>query len=122
MNSKRNILIVDDERVVCDAIGRLLNDRGYRAEVAYGGAAAIEHIEKESFDAVLIDIRMPKVDGFDVLEALKTKRPDSKAIMMTSYADISSAVDSISKGAIDILSKPIDIDELVLTIERYFPD
>ncbi len=112
------LLIVDDERVVCDAIARHLKDQGYDVLVAYSGASAIEMIQKHDIDIALLDIRMPKINGFGVLDVLKKKTPNAKAIMMTSYADITSAVDAISKGAIDILSKPVDIDEIIMTVRR----
>lgn len=113
-----HILIVDDEQVVCDAIARQLRDVGYHVVVAYGGANAIDIIREQSFDIALIDIRMPKINGFGVLRELRDKNPKTKAIMMTAYADIRSAVDSITLGAIDIISKPVDVDEVIMTISR----
>jgi len=114
----RRILIVDDERIVCDAIARHLREAGYDVVVAYSGMSAMESLDGETFDLALIDIRMPKITGFEVLERLKKGNPDAKAIMMTAYADITSAVNSISQGAYDIISKPVDIDEIVTTIRR----
>ncbi len=112
------VLIIDDEHVVCDAIARQLHDVGYYVVVAYSGAAAIDVIRSETFDIALIDIRMPKVNGFGVLRELRDTSPATKAIMMTAYADIRSAVDSITLGAIDIISKPVDVDEIIMTIAR----
>lgn len=112
------ILIVDDEHVVCDAIARQLRDVGYHVIVAYSGVGAIEIIKEQDFDVALIDIRMPKINGFGVLRELREKSAKTKAIMMTAYADIRSAVDSITLGAIDIISKPVDVDEVIMTISR----
>jgi two-component system, NtrC family, response regulator HydG len=117
--SKR-ILIVDDEQVVCDAIARHLRDAGFDVQVAYSGMTALDVIKDRIFDLALIDIRMPRISGFDVLQALKQKNSEAKAIMMTAFADIKSAVNSISMGASDIISKPVDIDEVILTIQRCF--
>ena len=112
------VLVIDDEHVVCDAIARQLRDVGYYVVVAYSGTAAIDTIRTESFDIALIDIRMPKVNGFGVLRELREASQKTKAIMMTAYADIRSAVDSITLGAIDIISKPVDVDEVIMTIAR----
>lgn len=112
------VLVIDDEHVVCDAIARQLRDVGYHVVVAYSGSGAIDAIRSESFDIALIDIRMPKVNGFGVLRELREKSNHTKAIMMTAYADIRSAVDSITLGAIDIISKPVDVDEVIMTIAR----
>lgn len=116
----KRLLIVDDERVVCDALARHLRSAGFETLVAYSGVTALEILREAVFDAALIDIRMPRVTGFQVLEELKRGNPEAKAIMMTAYADISSAVNSIAQGAEDIISKPIDIDEVVSTVRRCF--
>ena len=113
-----SILIVDDEQVVCDALARHLVKAGFEVTVAYQGNTAIELLHTRRFDLGLIDIRMPRVTGFDVLEALKQAQPDAKAIMMTAYADIKSAVELISRGAVDLVSKPVDTDEVILAIRR----
>ncbi len=112
------ILVVDDEKVICDAIARQLRDVGYFVEAVYSGPAAIEKISAETYDVAIIDIRMPKVNGFGVLRELQEHSPGTKVIMMTAYADIRSAVDSITLGAVDIISKPVDIDEVIMTISR----
>jgi DNA-binding NtrC family response regulator len=116
----KRLLIVDDERVVCDAIARHLRNAGFETHVAYSGPTALEILHDSVFDAALIDIRMPRVTGLEVLEQLKRGNPDAKAIMMTSYADISSAVHSIAQGAEDIISKPVDIEEIISTLHRCF--
>ncbi len=112
------ILVVDDEKVICDAIARQLHDVGYYVEAVYSGSAAIEKINTETYDVAIIDIRMPKINGFGVLRELQKHAPATKIIMMTAYADIRSAVDSITLGAVDIISKPVDIDEVIMTISR----
>jgi DNA-binding NtrC family response regulator len=112
------ILIVDDEQVVCDAVARQLRAAGFSVLVAYSGMAALEIIREQPLDLALLDIRMPRITGFDVLRELTTQAPRVKAIMMTAFADIKSAVNCISLGASDIISKPVDIDEVVLSIRR----
>ena len=119
--SDARILIVDDERVVCDALARHLRAAGFNVTVAYGGSMALELLDSDTFELALLDIRMPKVSGFDVLERMM-KIPGSKAIMMTAYADIRSAVDLISRGAVDIISKPLDVDEVISTVNRWLVD
>ncbi|MBI5646256.1 MAG: response regulator [Ignavibacteriae bacterium] len=115
------ILVVDDERVVCDALARHLRAAGFDVTVAYGGTMALEILDTARFDLALLDIRMPKITGFDVLERLM-KDPGAKAIMMTAYADIKSAVDLISRGAVDIISKPLDVEEVITTVRRWLGD
>lgn len=114
----QHLLVVDDERVVCDALARHLREEGYMVTTAYSGTAAIDLIGTMRFDLALLDIRMPRVTGHDVLEAMKSISPDTPVVMMTSYADIRSAVELISRGASDILSKPVDIDEVIMTVRR----
>lgn len=116
--ANNRILIVDDEQVVCDAIASHLRSAGFSVQVAYSGMAALEIIKAQRFDLALIDIRMPRVSGFDVLQELRRSLPDARAIMMTAFADIKSAVNSISMGASDIISKPVDIDEVIMAIQR----
>ncbi|MAT38260.1 MAG: two-component system response regulator [Ectothiorhodospiraceae bacterium] len=114
------ILVVDDERVVCDAIARQLRKAGYNTHVAYEGKEAIEILAGNRIDLALLDIRMPQTNGFDILKHIQKHTPETKSIMMTSYADIKSAVDSIAYGAVDIISKPVDLDEMILTIGKCF--
>lgn len=113
-----SVLVVDDERVVCNAIARQLQNAGYSVHVAYNGNDAINIVNEHTIDLALIDIRMPKITGFDVLRHIQENAPETKSIMMTAYADIKSAIDSISFGAVDIISKPVDVDEVILTISR----
>lgn len=115
---KHSVLVVDDERVVCNAIARQLRNAGYTVHVAYNGNDAITLLKDQHIDLALIDIRMPKISGFDVLKHIQESTPSTKSIMMTAYADIKSAIDSISFGAVDIISKPLDVDEVILTISR----
>lgn len=115
---QHSILVVDDERVVCNAIARQLQNAGYTVHTAYNGTDAMALLEPGAIDLALIDIRMPKITGFDVLRYIQEKAPNTKTIMMTAYADIKSAIDSISFGAVDIISKPVDVDEVILTIGR----
>ncbi len=117
-SSQQCVLVVDDEQVVCNAIARQLQNAGYQVEVAYNGTDAIRILDEKTIHLALIDIRMPRISGFDVLKHIQLQRPYTKAIMMTAYADIKSAIDSISFGAVDIISKPIDVDEVVITIGR----
>jgi DNA-binding NtrC family response regulator len=115
---KHSVLVVDDERVVCNAIARQLQSAGYLVHVAYNGSDAMSLLDDQRIDLALIDIRMPKISGFDVLKHIQESNPSTKSIMMTAYADIKSAIDSISFGAVDIISKPLDVDEVILTISR----
>ena len=116
--TRHTILVVDDEPDVGNAIARQLQNAGYDVLTAFNGTDAISIVGEHSVDLALIDIRMPKINGFDVLKHIQQHAPETKTIMMTAYADIKSAIDSIAFGAVDIISKPIDVDEVILTIAR----
>ncbi|MEI7907645.1 MAG: response regulator, partial [Bacteroidota bacterium] len=85
---------------------------------AADGDEAISILEQKSFHLVLLDIKMPRVDGFEVLKFIKEKRPDTKVIMLTGFADLKNAIESKKLGAEDFVSKPYDLVDLLTTIER----
>ena len=113
MNETANILIVDDEEVVRHSHLRSLASTGYHTLVAENGKTALEVMEQHSFDVVLLDLRMPDIDGMDVLETIKRRWPDSEVVIITGYPSIESAKQAVRLGAFDYLSKPVAPDEVV---------
>ncbi len=115
---KANVLIVDDEKDICKALSILLTKEGYSVKEAYNGEEALELIKKENFDVVMTDIRMEKVDGFEVLRQTQKISPETSVIMMTAFASVGSAVEAMRAGAADYITKPFINDEIRLTIRR----
>ena len=115
---KANILIVDDEKDICMALNILLTKEGYSVKEAYNGEQALELIKKENFDVVMTDIKMEKMDGFEVLKEAQKVSPETSVIMMTAFASVGSAVEAMRAGAADYITKPFLNDEIRLTIKR----
>jgi two-component system response regulator PilR (NtrC family) len=112
------ILIVDDERSLRDVLSIMLKRAGYDISVASDGDEAIARIEKELFDLVITDLKMPKVGGLDVLKAVKDASPDSVVLLITAFASAESAVEAMKLGAYDYLTKPFQVDEVQLIIRN----
>ena len=113
------ILVVDDEAPVRDMIKKGLSQMGgYNVEVAKNGLEAIEKIEKDVFDLVLTDLKMPEMDGLELLKTLKGIRPEVMVILMTAYGSIETAVEAMRLGANDYITKPIDLNELLIHISK----
>ncbi len=115
---KANILIVDDEKDICRALNILLTKEGHAVKEAYNGEEAVERIMKENFDIIMTDIKMGKMDGFEVLRQSQKISPDTSVIMMTAFASVGSAVEAMRAGASDYITKPFINDEIRLTIRR----
>jgi DNA-binding NtrC family response regulator len=118
MTEKYRILIVDDDSALRDTLGSELSNAGYITKTASDGDEAIASIGKEKFDLVILDIKMPKVDGFEVLKIIKQNFQSIKVIMLTGYSDITQAIKSKKLGADDFVSKPYDLEDLSFSIER----
>ena len=115
---KANILVVDDEKDICMALNFLLTKEGYDVKEAYNGEDAIERIKQENFDVIMTDIKMEKMDGFEVLKQAQKISPETSVIMMTAFASVVSAVEAMRSGAADYITKPFINDEIRLTIRR----
>ena len=115
---KPNILVVDDEPAHRQMIEAVLDAEGYEIVQAEHGGAAISAVEKRFYDLVIMDVRMPDVDGIEALQKIKQISPDIPVIIMTAYASVDTAVDALKSGAYDYLIKPLDIDELKLLVDK----
>lgn len=118
MVEKRKVLVVDDEEALRTVLSSELVSEGYEVVTASDGDEAINEIQKQSFDMVLLDIKMQRVNGFEVLKFVKDKHPKTKVIMLTGFADLKNAIESKKLGAEDFVSKPYDLVDLLTTIER----
>ena len=112
MNDKANILIVDDEEVVRLSHLRSLENTDCNARAAEDGRQAISVMEEQAFDVVLLDLRMPDLDGMDVLKTIKQRWPASEVVVITGYPSIETAKEAVRLGAFNYLTKPLDPNEL----------
>jgi len=113
-----NILVVDDEDALRNVLSSELQSEGYSVVSAGDGDEAIAILQQKIFDLVLLDIKMPRVDGFEVLRFIKERHANTKVIMLTGFADLKNAIESKKLGAEDFVSKPYDLVDLLTTIER----
>jgi two-component system response regulator HydG len=115
---KVKILVVDDEQSHRTMLKAVLTKEGYDIYEADDGVSAVKAVENESFDLVLMDIRMTDMDGIEAMGEIKKTSPSIPIIMMTAYASVKTAVEALKSGAYDYLTKPLDIDELKILIKK----
>ena len=110
------ILIVDDERSILELLSVILKKEGYAVLVNPGTPSIYEDIEQKEFDLVISDIKMPQVDGMEVLRRVKAEKPTVPVIMITAYASVKQAVEALRLGAMDYIMKPFDIEEIKVLV------
>ena len=110
------ILIVDDERSILELLSVILKKEGYAVLVNPGTPSIFEDIEQKEFDLVISDIKMPQVDGMEVLRRVKAEKPTVPVIMITAYASVKQAVEALRLGAMDYIMKPFDIEEIKVLV------
>jgi DNA-binding NtrC family response regulator len=115
---KPRVLIIDDEEIIRISCLRSLKPEGYEVKVVPSGIEGLKAIEKESFDLVLTDLKMPDIDGIEVLKRIKEGWPDTEIVVITGYGTVSSAVQAMKFGAFDYLEKPFTPDQLLLVVSR----
>lgn len=113
-----NILIIDDETPIRNSLREILELEEYEVEEAKDGIDALTTFKRKKFDAVICDIKMPKMDGMEVLERLAALNSDTPVIMISGHGDIETAVEAVKKGAFDYISKPLDLNRLLITIRN----
>jgi DNA-binding NtrC family response regulator len=114
----KKILVIDDESIVRISCQRSLSNEGYEVKSASSGHEGIDLLEKEEFNLVLLDIKMPDMDGIDVLKKITSTWPETKVIMITGYSTVEIAVKTLRLGALNYLEKPFTPDTLVETIKE----
>ncbi len=112
------ILLVDDEANVRTVFSDVLKRAGYRVKVVEDGHEAIKELEQKTYNLALVDLRMPKMGGIQVLESLKKIKPELPVIIYTGYGSVTTAVEAMRKGASNYLSKPFSPEELKLAIKK----
>jgi two-component system, NtrC family, nitrogen regulation response regulator NtrX len=113
-----NILIIDDEKAIRKTLGEILSYEGYKMDEAGDGEEGLRRFKEKSYDVVLCDIKMPKVDGIEFLEKAREANPDVPIIMISGHGTIETAVEAVKKGAYDYISKPPDLNRLLITIRN----
>lgn len=113
-----SILIVDDDINLCSVLSEELIEIGYNSNFVTNADDVFKFISNNKVDLLLLDLKMPGKDGFYVLNKLHEELFDIKVIVLTAYADVKSAIDSARLGAADFISKPYDLDELIITIRK----
>ena len=118
MDDKMNIMIVDDEKIVRESLFHWFTKIGHTVEKASSGFEALEKLEKNPFDLLFVDIKMPEMSGIELLEKVKTEYPETSVIIITAYGSIETAVKAMKLGASDYLLKPFKPDYLSLVMEK----
>lgn len=108
-----SILIVDDNRSICVTLQDILITKGFDVEIAFSGAQALEKFNVQEFDCVLMDIIMPQMNGVELFRKLKLIREDIPVVFMTAYSTDNLVRDGLDEGALEVMDKPLDIENLI---------
>ena len=112
------ILIIDDERAIRNSFSGILEDEGYDVDVAENGQQGCEMVEKEKYDVIFCDIKMPVMDGVETLKKLMSMGIDAAVVMISGHADLATAVECIKNGAFDFIEKPLDLNQILITVRN----
>ena len=112
------ILIIDDERSIRNSLKEILVDEGYDVDVAENGVQGCQMVDKEKYSVIFCDIKMPEMDGLEVLDRLTEMGVESAVVMISGHGDINTAVECIKKGAFDFIQKPLDLNRILITIKN----
>ncbi len=114
----QSILVIDDEQAIRKALKEILSFEGFTIDEAADGAEGLKKIKEGNYDLILCDIKMPKMDGLEVLAAAKEAKPDTPFIVISGHGNIETAVEAVKNGAFDYISKPPDLNRLLITIRN----
>ena len=114
----QTILVIDDEKAIRKALTEILTFEGFGVDEAVDGEEGIKKIKENNYDCILCDIKMPKKDGIEVLQVAREERPDTPFIVISGHGNIETAVDAVKKGAFDYISKPPDLNRLLITLRN----
>ena len=118
--SEMKLMMVDDEERFLESMEKLLKRKGYDVVTATSGEQCLDKLAQEPFDVVILDVKMPGIDGVETLKRLKSIRPLTEVIMLTGHGTVENAVEGMHQGAFDYLLKPCDIDNLVSKMNGAF--
>jgi DNA-binding NtrC family response regulator len=114
------ILVIDDESVICDACELVLTEKGHIVERCVTGKSGLQVIQQGNYDVILLDMKLPDIDGMEILQIVCKQLPVPCVIVMTGYSTMANAVQAMKLGAVDYLAKPFTDDELISAIEKLF--
>ncbi len=112
------ILIADDEKPIRDSLKMILDEEGYKTDTAADGEEALKKLNENNYEIVITDIKMPKLDGIQLIEAGSKVSPETFFIIMTAYASVKTAIDALHHGAYDYLIKPVEFDDVIIRVKR----
>jgi DNA-binding NtrC family response regulator len=112
------VLIIDDEQIICDGCTMILEEKGYAVDSRTTGGMGLQAFEENTYDLLLLDMKLPDMDGMDILSRVNQEYPAIYVIVMTGYSTVNNAVDAMKLGAFDYLAKPFTDDDLVLSVNR----
>ena len=118
MDEKASILIVDDDVGMCETLFDIMEDRDFRPTIASDGYEAIEKVREAAFDAILMDIKMPGMNGVETFKQIKSIRPKTVVVMMTAYAIEGLIEEALREGAYGVLRKPLNVKRMIDLIEE----
>lgn len=117
-SASARMLAVDDDAVACQLLVEILSEEGYTVESASGGREAVDRLEKASYDLIITDLKMPGLDGLEVLRRYKEQSPETLVILVTAFGSMESAIEAMKAGAFDYVSKPFREDEIKIVVRR----
>ena len=117
MKAKEKIIVIDDNADILDSLSLFLNEAGYKTETAQTGQEAINKIRDEFYNVALLDIKLPDIEGTELIKPLKNKHPDMDVIIMTANASLNSAVQALNEGASGYILKPFKVNNLLKNIK-----
>lgn len=112
------ILVIDDERAIRNSLKEILSDEGHEVDMAEDGISGLQMVEKEKYNTVFCDIKMPGIDGIEVLDKMVCQGIDAAIIMISGHGDIETAVECMRKGAYDFIQKPLDLNRILITLKN----
>jgi len=112
------ILVIDDEKAIRNSLKEILGDEGYDVDVAEDGQTALEMVDKDKYNVIFCDIKMPNMSGIEVLDKFNAEGVEAATIMISGHGDIDTAVECIKKGAFDFIQKPLDLNRILITIKN----
>lgn len=112
------VLLVDDEEEFTKTLSERMEARGIQASTASSGAEAMDQVKAHNFDAIILDLQMPGMDGIETLRLMLEKNPDLQVILLTGYGTVQKGVEAMKEGAVDFLEKPANIDDLMERIKQ----
>ena len=115
------ILVIDDEPMVCKSCEKIFEDN-YDVTITMSGREGLDRLLQEDFDLVIVDLKMPDMDGMELVKIIKQKRPNTEVVIMTGYSTVETAVEGMKLGAAEFISKPFTPDEMLTAVEEFLKE